>query len=125
MKYFQIILLGSIMILGACRKDRTCNCTVTEEGTTTTRNQTPGTSIAISPLPPIEIVKAMDTTIVTPFNNSSEKSIVYRDVKARTAKYNCVSYQENIAENSVQTIPGTATITTTESGTKTYSCKLE
>jgi hypothetical protein len=125
MKPAHLILIALVLFLGACRKDRTCNCTVTKEGTTTTRNQTAGTSITISPLPPIEIVTPMDTTIVTPFNNSSEQTTVFKDVKARTAKYNCVSFEETISENSVQTIPGTATITTSQAGKKTYSCKLE
>lgn len=126
MKTTTLFFAALFILLSSCRKDRTCNCTVTKEGTVTTRNQTPGTSITISPLPPIEVVAPTDTTVVSPMNASYEEKTVYKDVKPRTAKYNCVSnYEVSISESSVQTLPGTATITTTQSGKKIYSCKIE
>lgn len=126
MKTTTFFFAALLVLLASCRKDRTCNCTVTSEGTTTTRNQTEGTSISISPLPPIVVVEPIDTTVTTPFSNSKTETTIYKDVKARTAKYNCVSsFEETISENNVQTIPGTATITSTQTGKKIYSCKIE
>lgn len=126
MKTTSLFFAALIVLLGSCRKDRTCNCTVTKEGTVTTRNQTPGISINISPLPPVEVVAPSDTTIVSPLNGTYEEKTVYQDIKLKTAKSNCVSnYEVSVSENSVQILPGTATITTTQSGKKIYSCKIE
>lgn len=126
MKTTSLFFAALIVLLSSCRKDRTCNCTVTKEGTVTTRNQTPGISISISPLPPVEVLAPSDTTIVSPLNGTYEEKTVYQDIKLKTAKSNCVSnYEVSVSENSVQILPGTATITTTQSGKKIYSCKIE
>jgi hypothetical protein len=126
MKTSTLFFAALVILLSACRKDRTCNCNVLTEGTTTTRNQTAGSYITIDPLPPIQVVAPIDTTIETPLNSSVEEKTIYHDTKVRTAKINCVpNYEVSISENDVQTIPGTATITTTQTGKKIYNCEIE
>jgi len=119
---FCITGLGFI----SCRKDRTCNCLVTTEGTSTTHSQSAGNTINIPPIPPIVITPASDTIYSNPYVNNDTEITNYHKVSKNTMYKNCPTGSEkNFTENSTNIIPGTSTVTTTNSGKKTYSCKIE
>jgi len=58
------------------------------------------------------------------YTTNSVKS-TYKKVKKGTAKSNCFSKSENISETSNNSIPGLFNVTNTNTGIRTYDCKLE
>ncbi|MCC6369403.1 MAG: hypothetical protein IT236_00215 [Bacteroidia bacterium] len=114
-KYFLFPALALAII--SCKKDRVCNCTITVQGTTISRTQTLG-------LPPL--LNGTDTTITQPlFTINSEKK-TYNKVREKDMRKTCFSTSsESINQSSNNVVPGIYTITTTQTGTKTYDCKIE
>jgi len=126
MKFYFFVL--SLVCLGfmSCRKDRTCNCSVTTEGATITHSQTAANVINIPPLPPVEITPATDTTVISPYNYNTTRKTQYKEVSKNTMNKNCPeSFEEGFSDNSTNVTPGTSTITVTDTGKKKYTCKVE
>ncbi|MGZ3900165.1 MAG: hypothetical protein ACXVNM_04845 [Bacteroidia bacterium] len=107
----------------ACKKDRTCTCTVSKNGTSTTTAlitasiTIPGVPI---PLPPI----TFDTTSTIPVSESQTFDRKMKDVKKKEANYNCVSYTEPYTETTYNIVPSFS-LTTISQGTREYKCSLK
>jgi hypothetical protein len=116
----KLILLTSLtsFIFISCKKDRVCNCSITTSGTTTTQANV---SISAGGFP----IPIADTTFVAPLYKVDQNKITYTKVKKRVAKNNCFNKTENINESNPTIIPGFLNVTVTNTGTRTYSCKLE
>jgi hypothetical protein len=112
-----VICLMVMFALVACKKDRVCNCTITDEGETKTRSQLTGFS---------PFLAGTDTTVTQPLNRTNTQKKKYTKVTKKQMRANCMaSSDETINRSSNTTIPGIYTITTTDSGTRTYDCKIE
>ena len=124
MKFYLGVLI--VFSLSACKKDRTCSCSIVTTGTTTTHSQTAGNTVDISPLPPIVIVAPTDTTFSTPFTYISSSKYNYDKVSKKTMRKNCASSsEENLMDGSTLVSPGTSTVTTTRKEKKVYTCTIE
>lgn len=110
MKHLFFVCLTICLVFYSCKKDRTCKCTVDTNGSTTTHISSADGSI--------------DTTFFAPLVNSSETKIEYKEVTKKKAKFNCVSRTEDFSDIYPFGVPGIASITTTNSGTRTYDCKI-
>lgn len=109
-------LVAVVLILPACRKDRTCTCSTTSTGSNVTHTQTPG-------IPPL--IPASDTTITSPINTLTNSSQNYHKVSRQAVRASCPeTSSETFNESSLNTVPGIFTITTTQSGIRTTSCKI-
>jgi len=124
-----VALLG--LAFAACKKDHTCDCTVTTDGVTTTRTQITGLSLDSIPLGVISIplpslLPARDTTTQQPLHNVNTRKTTYSKVSMSDMRAACyASSVETLNDFSVNQAPGIYTVTTTQSGTKTYDCKIE
>jgi hypothetical protein len=119
--YFIAIAALGIMAM-SCKKDRTCSCTVTTDGTTTTHTQTAGLAIAGLPA----ILPATDTTTSQPLHSVNTLNTTYPKVSKSSIRANCFSKsEESIDQTSTNTSPGIFTITTTDTGAKTYACTID
>ncbi len=114
---FITIALTSIG-LAACKKDRTCSCTLTKTGTSTT------TAALTFSVPLLGNVPIIDTSFSTPINEIQVYDKTINDVNKRTAKQNCVSYHEPYNENVVNVAPPLM-LTTNSKGEKVYKCELK
>ncbi|MBK7310135.1 MAG: hypothetical protein IPI93_04930 [Sphingobacteriaceae bacterium] len=118
MKKVIIIAVVSANMFLACKKDRTCECSVTTNGTSTTQ-----ASLSFS-IPIIGNVPIIDTTVVTNVVDIYNYDRELSDVTKKQAKNNCLSYEEpykNITTNSAPPL----VMITTETGKKTYDCELK
>lgn len=126
MKFYLLVLGIAGLIFISCKKDRSCNCTVSTRGTTITRNQTAGITLPIPGFPPIEIIPGSDTTVVTPFTDSNIDNTSYRKVSKNTMNERCpTTSEETFNDHSVVITPGTSTVTTSTYGKKTYACEVK
>ncbi|PBQ32544.1 hypothetical protein CNR22_12435 [Sphingobacteriaceae bacterium] len=126
MKYYFRIATLLCLSLSACKKDRTCSCSITSTGSTITHSQTAGNVINIPPLPPVVIVAATDTTFTTPFVYYSTTKSNYDKVSKKSMRANCASSsEEDLKDGSTLITPGTSTVTTTRSGKRVYDCSIE
>jgi len=117
MKNYLAALAVLSIVFSSCKKDRSCSCTVTTSGTTTTHTQTTG----FEPFLP-----GTDTTTYQPLSSSNTLKQDYNKVSKKTMRGNCVAHsQESLNQNTSNTSPGIFTITTTDNGTKVYDCKIE
>jgi len=117
------IILFSILslVLFSCKKDRTCSCTVTKTGTSTTNGHFEVTVIPGFPV-------TQDSSFVSQINDVQSVDKKLEKVTKQTAKNNCVSYTEPYNETTLTSVPGTTvsiSITVTDVGNKRYSCKLK
>ncbi len=111
-------IIAFTLILYACKKDRTCSCTLTKTGTSTT---TAALTVAV---PIVGNVPVIDTSFETPINEVVVYDKTILDVKKRTAKQNCVSYNEPYDETITNSAPPLL-LTTKSKGERKYSCKLK
>lgn len=126
MKIAVSLILSSVLFLISCKKNRSCTCTVNTAIQTTTHSQTAGTTISIPPLPPVVLTPASDTTYSSASDIVTSQKTDYHRVSKNTMNKNCAShYEETILDSSLVITPGTSTLSTQRSGTKTYSCKIE
>ncbi len=116
------VLIGAIVLANvflACKKeDRTCTCTVSKIGTSTTR-----AALTFS-IPIVGNVPVIDTSFVTTVSDVFTYDRVIKKVTKKQGEYNCYSYTEpykNITTNDAPPL----TLITTEEGTKSYDCKLK
>lgn len=116
MKKTAIIALLSLSVY-ACKKDRTCSCTITKSGNSTT---TASADLFGLPL--------ADTSFVTPVMDIQKGDTKYKKVTRRAAKANCISYEEPYNETTLTSVPASSinlTIRITDVGTKKYDCTLK
>lgn len=126
MKFYLGLAALICISLSSCRKDRTCSCSITTTGSTITHSQTAGNVINISPLPPVVIVPATDTTFTTPFVYYSTTKSNYDKVSKKSMRRNCASSsEEEWRDGSTLITPGTSTVTTTRTEKRVYSCSIE
>jgi len=103
----------------ACKKeDRTCSCTVTKTGTSTTL-----AALTIS-VPIVGNVPVIDTSFVTAVADVFVYDRVIKDVTKKEGKYSCLSYNEPYKDITTNAAPPLL-LTTTEEGTRAYDCKLK
>lgn len=114
-KLFLVVSIFALCL--ACRKNRTCNCTVVVDGTSTVRTQTAGIPF---------ILPETDSTIIQPLYTVNEKKTNFNKVTKRDMRRVCQEKSEEGLNNSTtNVVPSIYTITTTNSGKKTTTCKIE
>lgn len=118
MKKIAIIAILASNAFMACKKDRTCSCTVTKTGTSTT------TAALTFSVPIIGNVPVVDTSFVAPVNEVNSFDRSFKKVTKSAAKNNCVSYKEPYNEISTNSAPPLLLVTTAK-GDRTYDCKLK
>jgi hypothetical protein len=120
MKKIVIAAIVLCNVFLACKKeeDRTCQCTVTKSGTSTTTAKL-SFSVAI-----IGEIPILDTSFVTQVSQVNNVDVTLTKVTKKQAQYNCISYKEPYNETTMNTAPP-LTLTTTDAGTRTYDCKLK
>jgi hypothetical protein len=112
-----IVLLVTIVFLTACKKKRTCNCSIRKTGVTVTRTQSPG-------FPPL--LPGSDTTTTSPYSFYDTSKTEYEKVSEKKVRSSCPSHSEETTNNSnVSAVPGIYTITTSESGKVTRECTID
>jgi hypothetical protein len=135
---FLIAIGISAIFFVSCRKERVCSCSVVTSGTKQTQahkaavvsNLTFSLNLGL-PLPPIEIPDVeispeRDTSYSTNFNYTNAYKANYDKISKRQMQSNCPStFEETFSDGSTTIVPGTTTVITTESGKKTYKCKIE
>lgn len=129
MKSYPIFISLLALLFIACKKERTCSCTVTTSGTITTHSQSAGITFSVNigiPIPPIEITTARDTTYTQSYGYVNTSKENYEKISKRAMKRNCPrTYEESFQDGGITIIPGTSTVTTSESGKREYACKIE
>ena len=110
-----------LVTIGCSKKDRTCSCTETKSGTSTTTAKVTQELFGI----PIDLAD-------TSFTNSIYEVRVFdrkmEDVSKSSANSNCINYSEPYYEKTATSVPSTSfamTIEVVESGDKKYDCKLK
>lgn len=106
----------------SCKKDRTCTCTITKTGASTTTGKA---ELVLFPGFPTPLA---DTSFVTTVNETQAVDKKIEKVTKRTAQSNCVSYSEPYNETTLTSVPSASfnlSITVTNTGTKHYDCKLK
>lgn len=94
----------------ACNKDYVCNCKIITIGTTTVNAN-------------VNLI-GIDTTIITPLYTENNKTTNFYNVSSNTAECNCINKTETINETTPTSIPGFFNVTSTNQGTRSYSCEL-
>ncbi|WP_317899617.1 hypothetical protein [Aurantibacillus circumpalustris] len=133
MKFHLVILSIVCLTIGSCKKkeDRTCTCAINTSGNRTTHSQSAGVSFTLNlgipiPIPPVEITPAKDTTVVTPFTYSDTQKTIYQQLTESEIEKVCPTSQEETYSNGYTTVvPGSSTVTVSESGTKKSTCQIE
>lgn len=112
-----ILLLALTSFAVACKKDLVCDCTVTLEGTLITRTQTTG-------VPPL--INGVDTTTSQPLFAVNTQKKTYNKVREKDMRKTCAaSTVETVNQNSYNVVPGIYTITTNQTGNRTYNCTIK
>ncbi len=118
MKRIVIIAIIASNAFLACKKDRTCACTVTKIGTSTTTAALTF-SVAI-----IGNVPVIDTSFVSPVNETNTYDKTFNKTTKAAAKNNCVSYKEPYNEVITNSAPPLM-LSTTSKGERVYTCELK
>jgi hypothetical protein len=121
MKNNLIVLALIAVVVFACKKDRTCECTVTKKGTSTTQGKA---DMVFSGFP----LPLADTSFETSVNEIQVYEINYQKVTKRAAKTNCIKYTEPYNEKTVTSVPASSfnlSVVVTDKGDRTYDCKLK
>ncbi|MBA3679843.1 MAG: hypothetical protein H0W73_01445 [Bacteroidetes bacterium] len=116
------ILAAVALVFFACKKDRTCTCTVKKTGTSTTTGKA---ELILFPGFPTTLA---DTSFVTDVNDVQTVDRKLEKVTKRTAKNNCISYSEPYSETTLTSVPASSfnlSVVVTDKGTKHYDCKLD
>ncbi len=117
-----ITLTALIIIIAACKKDRTCECTETRTGTSSTTG-----AVKVIIIPGFE-QNLVDTTFTNPLNETRTYERKYVKTTKQKAKQNCLSYSEPFLEKTITAVPSTSfnfNVIVTNSGTANYDCKLK
>jgi hypothetical protein len=121
MKNYFILGFVALLII-SCKKDRTCSCTITKTGTSTTTGKADLVIIAGFPM------NLADTSFVTPVNEVQIIDKKIEKVTKRSAKNNCVSYTEPYNETTLTSVPASSfnlSVVVTNKGDRHYSCELK
>ena len=120
---FSLAIIASVIFLACSKKDRTCECTVTKKGTSTTTGKV---SAELFPGFPTNLA---DTSFVSQVNEiSPSEQTVMQKVTKRTAKNNCYSYNEPYHDKTVTSVPASSfnlAVVVDDVGTKQHDCKLK
>jgi hypothetical protein len=121
-KILLSILVISGAIFAACKKDRTCECTVTKTGTSTTSAKVSQVILGF----PLDLA---DTSFVSQVNEIStgEQTVIQKSTK-RKAKNNCYNYNEPYDDKTVTSVPASSfnlSVVVEDKGTKQHDCKLK
>src|SRR4051812_19863124 len=121
-----VYLILALPVFFSCKKERTCSCTVIENGTRTVVQEQAAVSFTVFPgIPPIELIPARTDTTNTPFSFASVEDLNYKKISKGNMKQVCeLTSSEGINKTS-QVITSTSTITTTDVGTRESSCKIK
>ena len=121
-KTFLIIAVISSLVFFECKKkDRTCSCTITKSGTSTTTGKVTQVLFGF----PINLA---DTSFVTTVNEITIEDIVLQKTTKKTAKNNCYSYSEPYDDKTVTSVPASSfalSVVVEDKGTKQHDCKLK
>lgn len=118
MKKIIIIAIVASNAFLACKKDRTCTCTVTKVGTSTT------TAALTFSVPIVGNVPVIDTSFVAPVNETNTFDRSFTKVTKSAAKSNCISYKEPYNDITTNSAPPLLLVTTSK-GDRTYDCELK
>mgnify|MGYP003380152749 CR=1 FL=1 len=118
MKKIIIIAVVPANVFLACKKDRTCECSVTKMGTSTTM-----AALTFS-IPIIGSVPIIDTSFVTTVSDVFTFERTLTNASKKQAKNNCLDYKEPYKEINTNSAPPLSLVTT-ETGTRTYDCTLK
>jgi hypothetical protein len=116
---FSVCLI--VMALMACKKDRTCHCTMTKTGTSTTHGSANEVLLGFP-------VSLADTSFTTPVNDIQVYDRKINKATKSTAANNCVSYSEPYKETTLTSVPASSfnlSVEVTNEGTVSYDCKLK
>ena len=119
----KIIITGclSVLIFAACKKDRTCTCTVSRTGTSTTTAKVTQVIFGF----PIDLA---DTAFITPVYDIQLIDKKMTNVTKKTAGSNCISYTQPYSETNLTSVPASSfnlSISITNKGEEKYDCKLK
>ncbi len=121
MKKVLITAVIAANVFIACKKeDRICECSVTKVGTSTTQA---ALTLTIQVIVPIT-VPVIDTSFATTVSDVFTYERTLTNVTKKQAKNNCLDYKEPYRDVTTNSAPP-LTLITTETGTKTYDCKLK
>jgi len=121
MKNYLILGLVALTII-SCKKDRTCSCTITKTGTSTTTGKA---DLMLLPGFPIPLA---DTSFITSVNETLSADKKMEKVTKRAAKNNCISYSEPYSETILTSVPASSfnlTVSVTNKGDRHYTCELK
>lgn len=121
MKNNLLIITVIAVAFFACKKDRTCECTLTKSGTSKTTGKVEQNLFGF-PMP------LADTTFETKVNDIQVYEIKMEKVTKKTAKNNCFNYSEPYKEKTITSVPASSfnlSVVVTDEGTNTYDCKLK
>jgi len=109
------IVLTNVFL--ACKKDRTCSCSLTTKGTATT-------TAAITFSTPFGNLPLVDTSFTTPVYEKYSYDKTIKKATRNTAKKNCINYEEPYREVILNDAPPLQIVNVAE-GVRTYECKLK
>ncbi len=116
-----ISILALVVLISACKKDRTCECTETKTGTSKTNGAVSLVFLGFNqPL--------ADTSFSNPVNEVRNYNRSYTKVTKRQAKSTCVSYSEPYKERTLTAVPASSfqlSVEVLNEGTVKYDCKLK
>ncbi|MBK9283839.1 MAG: hypothetical protein IPM51_05905 [Sphingobacteriaceae bacterium] len=121
MKKNVILVAAFVVIAFACKKDRTCECTVTKKGTSSTQGKVEQNLFGFP-------VALADTTFETNVSEIQTYEIKMEKVTKKTAKGNCYKYTEPYNEKTITSVPAASfnlSVVVTDKGEKTFDCKLK
>jgi hypothetical protein len=116
---FSAIVLAVLFI--SCKKDRTCACTLTRVGTSTTTGKVDQTLFGFP-------VTLADTTFEQPLNEITSYDKKLSSVTKSTAKNNCFSYSQPFNEVTITSVPASSfnlAVVVTKKGDEKYDCELK
>lgn len=121
-KCFLVVLLA--VCFAACKKTRTCNCTVTRAGLITTTNESAG--LSIPGIPGLPTVPGTSTTTDEDYFITTSEVSVFDKVSKNDMHSACPKKTEElIYDRQVMSAANLFTTTTVDSGKKTTECKIE
>jgi hypothetical protein len=121
MKNNLLIIAVMAIVFFACKKDRTCSCTLTKTGTSKTQGKVE-MSLGFFPVP------LADTTFETKVSDIQTYDVSMKKVTKKTAKNNCFSYSEPYKEKTITSVPASSfnlSVVVTDEGINEYNCKLK
>jgi hypothetical protein len=114
--HLKLRILLLLLAFVSCKRDRTCFCTITRQGTDTTISSTAG-------LPPI--VNASSDTAAGIISESFTAATVYNNISMSDMRVTCSAYHEEPFRENTQTVgPGLYTVTVHNAGTKKQECGI-